>query len=140
MLAPAPSPSSLVPPASPRSFGSGRTRSRSASIFVNTHLDSAGLTHLIEFREKKDNRKEMATIFGAFAGLIALCVAQGFFFLVTAVETRRSAEQLRHRFVDYRRQEPLAQAVANERTFTWLYLEGDRWVNLGRGEVDCVIE
>ena len=72
----------------------------------------------------------MATIFGAFGALLVLCVAHEFFFLVTAVEARSSAEQLRHRLVEYGRQESLAQAVANERTYTWLYLEGDRWVNL----------
>ena len=122
----APTPSSLLSPASPRSMGSAR--SRSASIFVNKHLDNAGLTHLIEFHEKNENRKKMAVIFGAFAALLAVCVAQEFFFLATAINSRQRAQLLRDTLAGYGQWEPLARAFTNERACSWLYMASDRWV------------
>ncbi|KAI0213859.1 hypothetical protein LSAT2_001037 [Lamellibrachia satsuma] len=128
----APTPSSHLSPASPRSMGSAR--SRSASIFVNKHLNNAGLTHLVEFHEKNENRKKMAVIFGAFAALLAVCVAQEFFFLATAIDSRQRAHLLRDTLAGYGQWEPLARAFTNERACSWLYMASNRstelWVHV----------
>ena len=103
-------------------------RSRSASTFVNSHFDKAGLTHLIEFRPKNNSRKRVVSMCGAFVALLSVCLAHELFLLVSAIHTRHEAAVLRQKLSVYKRQAPLYSAIVNERTFTWLYVAGNRLV------------